>query len=165
MTGSSRTHGKRGVSAPDDPPTTAWGCLPHSRWPDAWGCLQEGGPITNSALFVNKWIEGNGSYTLGIHRMQLSEAPFPVSSKCLEAAGLFLHFLPGIWHDSGADADPLWIKGQNQEGCWLLSPLCLLPSPNSINHFWQVAGKQLRMTVLLWSTRSHLLTRLLLFVS
>lgn len=66
----------------------------------------------------------------------------------------------GVWNQGlrtlALDPDP--------EGPGLHHPLP--PAPRrSINHSWQVAGKQLRGTVLLWSTGSHLLTRLLLFVS
>lgn len=97
--------------------------------------------------------------------MQLGGTPSPVSSKCLEQQGSFYISFQAFGVTLEQHADPLWIKGQNQEGCWLPSTLSLLSSPDSINHFWQVAGKQLRMTVLLWSTGSHLLTRLLLFFS
>lgn len=67
----------------------------------------------------------------------------------------------GAWHQGlrtlapDPDLDP--------EGPGLHHPLP--PARASINHSWQVAGKQLRGTALLWSTGSHLLTRLLLFVS
>lgn len=93
----------------------------------------------------------------------LGRAPSPVSSQTSGSrrAVSKLFFFLGIL----CYVDPLWIKGQNQKGFWLPSFLSLSPSPDSITHFWQVAGKQLRRTVLLWSTGSHLLTRLLLFVS
>lgn len=45
------------------------------------------------------------------------------------------------------------VKGSGSTGA---SPVCPIPVP--INHFWQVAGKQLLMTVLLQSAGSHLLT-------
>lgn len=45
------------------------------------------------------------------------------------------------------------VKGSGSTGA---SPVCPIPVP--INHFWQVAGKQLLMIVLLQSAGSHLLT-------
>lgn len=101
----------------------------------------------------------------GLHRTQLSGAPSPLSSSVCKQQGCFYTSLWAFSTTLEQQVEPLWIKGQNQEGCWLPSPQSPLPSHDSINHFWQVAGKQLRMTVLLWSTGSHLLTRLLLFVS
>lgn len=48
---------------------------------------------------------------------------------------------------------------QTGKPLWLQRCLPLIRSiPVSINHFWQVAGKQLLMIVLLWSAGSHLLT-------
>lgn len=60
---------------------------------------------------------------------------------------------------------PCGLKDKTRRDSGSYHPFCLLPSPESINHFWHVAGKQLPTTVLLWSTGSHLLTLLLLFVS
>lgn len=123
-----------------------------------------GGAAVNKPLSVNEGTRADSHQ--GLRGMQLSGAPSPLSSVSVcKQRGCFYASLRAFCAPLEQPVEPLWIKGQNQEGRWLPSPLSLLPSHDSINHFWQVAGKQLRMTVLLWSTGSHLLTRLLLFVS
>lgn len=138
------------------------GGVPNSQWLMKRP-LGKGDAIVNRPLLVNTWNEGKDMS--GPTQNAIKWSSSPLSSSVCKQQGCFYTSLWAFSTTLEQQVEPLWIKGQNQEGCWLPSPQSPLPSHDSINHFWQVAGKQLRMTVLLWSTGSHLLTRLLLFVS